>query len=182
MKKNMKTKKVDNGLNLNVAQQKTDEEISSERGKEYYDNILRQERERKAQEEKRRALQQAQAKADARRRRAEGTKPVSNPAHTNQPIVFKKFDDIINELVDEDEASFVMREYQKEVDLLRKYFDGVRIENSETNRFDNIGRRDLIIAMNRERTRVISAAFNQLRKRANEVEELVDVKSEEAKA
>lgn len=182
MNKNMESKKVDNGLDLNVAPQKTAEEISSERGQEYYDNILRQERERKAQEEKRRALQQAQAKADARRRRAEGTKPVSNQAHTNQTIVFKNFDDIINELVDEDEASFVMREYQKEVDLLRKYFDGVRIEISEVSRFDNIGRKDLIIAMNRERTRVISAAFNQLRKRANEVEELVDVKSEEANA
>jgi len=157
-------------MKMNVEEKQSEEDRLLEQGDKYYKEQLKKEEERRKQEEARRR-REAERQKEARARQARNKQKNAIPQ-------FKRFEDIVQELGVHPDSRIQSR-YLSQLEDVNQYAKSMKIVDTEFNQFDEQGRRDLMIAMNREREKFVNQALVQLKREALDVEEKVDISNNE---
>lgn len=155
-------------MSMNIEEKQSEEDRLMEQGEKYYQEQLKKE-----QEEKRRI-------EEARKREAQARKQKNKQGRRGSTIPnFKPFQEIVKSLEVQPESE-IQRRYLSDLNSLRSYTDSMNISSNIFNPLDEQGRRELMMAMNREREKFVSQALLQLKREAVDVEEKVNVENDES--
>lgn len=175
-------------MDMNIEEKKSMDEIMFDDAEDYYNQQLKREEEarRREQEEIRRREQEVRAKAqreqELRNQQAQQQKQQGGSQSDGVFIPnLKSFDEILRDL-NVVANSDIEAYYLDNIQPIAEFADSMNIDASIFNSFDAQGRRDLMIAMNREREKLVNQAISQLKREAMDVEEQVQVESEESNA
>lgn len=166
-------------MDMTIEEKKSLDDVMFDDAEDYYNQQLKREDEekRRQQEEADRRIEQERL-ANQRQAQAQQQRGGSQSDGVFIPNL-KSFDEILRDLNDQPDSD-IQEFYMSHVAPIAEFTDSMNIDASIFNSFDPQGRRDLMIAMNREREKLVSQAISQLKREAMDVEEQVEVDSEDS--
>lgn len=172
-------------MDMAIEEEKSEDDLLYEGGEEYYQaQLVKEEAERRRKEEEARQRQQLE-KERRRREQEEKARQAKSSAQSGEIVIppLKSFDTLVDDVLgNENVESDVQQYYLRDLAQVQEYVDSMNIDPNVFNSFDAEGRRDLMVAMNREREKLVAQAVSRLRREAIVTETAVNVDSSSADA